>query len=239
MLHLPFELQSPQIRTTEEMRIVLLNPECQCKDPLYFMYRNVAKTQEDQSWLKEHNLRYDITVIPPALIGEEYVKTKGHYHPKNSYGIEYPELYEVLDGTGHYLLQKKDLTDVFVVLASSGDLVLVPPGYGHVTINPTSGRTLVMANLVADNFTSEYYEFEQQHGAAYYEVRNRGFIRNPKYPRTPMIRQVKVNPACIRALTGGKSLYDLVREERMGRILDPRISSDKIIHQWYQSSVHR
>ena len=32
--------------------------------------------------MEDAGLRYDITVIYPGLIGSEYVKTLGHYHPK-------------------------------------------------------------------------------------------------------------------------------------------------------------
>ena len=35
------------------------------------------------------------------------------------------------------------------------DKVLVPPGYGHITIN-RSNKTLKMANFVARNFSSLY-----------------------------------------------------------------------------------
>jgi len=37
-----------------------------------------------------------------------------------------------------------------------GDTVFIPPGYGHVTINPSDHRTLVMANVVSNAFLSEY-----------------------------------------------------------------------------------
>jgi len=52
----------------------------------------VTKNDEDREWLRTHAIRYDITVILPADIGGEYVKTKGHYHPENSTGTGYTEL---------------------------------------------------------------------------------------------------------------------------------------------------
>ncbi|WP_301664617.1 glucose-6-phosphate isomerase family protein [Methanoculleus frigidifontis] len=96
-------------------------------------------------WLAEQNVRFDITVIPPGAVGGEYVKTKGHYHPLTPAGIGYPELYQVLAGEAHYLLQRKNLRDVVVVTAKAGEFVLIPPGYGHVTVNPGK-ENLVMAN---------------------------------------------------------------------------------------------
>ena len=107
-------------------------------------------------WLHHHNLRYDLTVIPSCEICGEWVKTKGHYHPKNPAGIGYPEIYEVIEGQVHYLLQSRNLDDVVIISAQAGDLVIIPPEYGHVSINPSQDSALVMANIVSTAFESEY-----------------------------------------------------------------------------------
>ena len=165
-----FPLPTPTVRTIDEMRSVLFNPAATYPKPLYTMYRDVAKTEADHTQLHSHAIRYDITIIPPATIGGEYVKTKGHYHPENPGGVGYPELYEVVEGVAHFLLQKKTLDHIVLVKAAKGDIVLIPPGYGHVTINPSEEETLVMANLVSTAFESEYAFYETMHGAAWYEL---------------------------------------------------------------------
>ena len=91
----------PQIRTIEEMREVLADPGCTSDQPLYFMYRDLAKSESDREWLRQNRVRYDITVIPARTLCGEYVKTKGHYHTENPAGEIYPEIYEVLEGAGH------------------------------------------------------------------------------------------------------------------------------------------
>ena len=58
-------------------------------------------------------------------------------HPENPAGTGYPELYEVVEGVAHFLLQKKTLEHIVLVKAAKGDIVLIPLGYGHVTINPS------------------------------------------------------------------------------------------------------
>jgi len=184
------ELPEPSVRTIQEMRSVLAEPECACEAPLYFMYRDLARSDADWQWLHTHHLRYDLTVIPPRDICGEYVKTKGHYHPKNAHGIGYPELYEVLEGTVHYLLQSQSLDDVALVSAQAGDIVIIPPGYGHVSVNPSSEMTLSMANIVSTAFESEYGEYETLHGAAYYEMTEGELKKNPHYPRVPLARKL-------------------------------------------------
>jgi len=196
------ELPQPDVRTVEDMRLVLADPLCKISGSLYFMYRDLAKSDADWNWLHRNHLRYDITVIPPGSICDELVKTKGHYHPKNPAGIEYPEIYEVVEGQAHYLLQSRQLDDVVMVSADAGDLVIIPPGYGHVTINPSPDATLVMANIVSRAFESEYGPYEKYQGGAYYEMRDGRLQKNSRYPDLPPLRYIgatctgKIHPFC-------------------------------------------
>ena len=57
-----------------------------------------------------------------------------------------------MDGIAHFLLQTKKLDDVVLIKALKGDIIVIPPGYGHVTINPTLDHPLTMANLVSTAF---------------------------------------------------------------------------------------
>lgn len=167
---------------------------------LYFMFRDLH-LPEHRALFREKGVRYDITVIAPGTIGREYVKTAGHYHPlKPGTEYTYPEVYEVLYGEAHYLFQKpvelnnpeKGLEEVFIVAAGPGDKVLIPSGFGHVTINPGSGF-LVMSNLVADNFASVYEPLREMGGAGYCQLcdpaddRKPCFVTNPCYsPDLPL-----------------------------------------------------
>jgi len=203
---------NPDVRTVDGMRAVLADPDCTASAPLYFMYRNLARNKDDQIWLSGHDLRYDITVIPPCTLCGEYVKTKGHYHPDAPGGYGYPELYQVLAGSAHFLLQKKDLSDIVVISADQGDVVPVPPGYGHVTINP-SDKKLVMANLVSQAFLSEYTFYEKMHGAAYYEMEGENWVKNVNYPPVPALRFIAADDIPNLRTEHGKPIYDLIGTE--------------------------
>jgi glucose-6-phosphate isomerase len=204
------ELPRPSVRTVEEMRSVLAFPSCESSEPLYYMYRDLAKSDEDWSWLHNHQLRYDLTVIPSRDFCGEWVKTKGHYHPKNQAGIGYPEIYEVIEGKAHYLLQSRMLDDVVLISASAGDLVVIPPEYGHISINPSTDTTLVMANIVSTAFQSEYAEYEKYHGGAYYVMSSGKIQKNAYYSSLPPVRYL--GATCARGmhhLCKGP-LYDLI-----------------------------
>lgn len=148
---------------------------------LYFMYRAFC-LPEHQMLFRENRIRYDITVLIPGSIGAEYIKTAGHYHPlKPGAACTYPEVYEVLHGRALYLIQKPHclaepragLEQVIVFDAVPGDKVLIPPDFGHVTINP-GPDFLIMSNLVAADFESIYDPLREMGGAGYFGLVSAG-----------------------------------------------------------------
>lgn len=209
-------LHEPDIRMLSDMEDVLLNKDVlQGGDrELYFMYRDLSLSRRDYETIVEHGLRYDITVIPPAMLGREFVKTLGHYHPPApGTDLSYPEVYEVLMGEAHYLLQKHEggrVTDVVLVKASEGDKVIIPPNYGHVTIN-AGNRELKMANWASREFSSVYGPYVEKHGAAYYLTED-GLLVNPNYGNVPEVREVKPGSFTEVGLVRGKEMYGLVRD---------------------------
>ena len=211
--------QEPDIRMLSDIKAVLLDREIlQGGDrELYYMYRDLALSRSDHDTMLEHGLRYDITIIPPAMLGREYVKTLGHYHTVvPGTDMSYPEVYEVLAGEGHYLLQKRiggSVIDVVMVRASAGDKVIIPPDYGHVTIN-TSNKELKMANWVSREFASVYEPYVELHGAAYYLTED-GFIANPGYVDVPEIREAKPSSFSDVGLARGREIYGLVKDIEM------------------------
>lgn len=148
---------------------------------VYYMFRGVDELG---------SIRYDITVIPQLALGKEHAKTYGHYHPRAKEGLSFCEVYEVLKGEAHYLLQKKSeggTSDVILVKAKKGDKVIIPPNYGHVTIN-AGKETLVMANLVSPVFESDYKEYKRRGGGAYFELGNGKLVANKRYKKNAKIK---------------------------------------------------
>lgn len=169
-------------------------------EPAYFMYRNV-RLAGDEKELKDRELRFDLTVIPKGMLGKEYTKTLGHYHPKKpGTAYSYPELYYVISGQATYILQKKStdnlVDDAIIVRVEAGNSIVMPPGYGHVTVNELK-ESLVMANWVDSTFESEYQDYERLHGAAYYLFNNFGLAKtviNENYLNSPQILEMKAKP---------------------------------------------
>jgi glucose-6-phosphate isomerase, archaeal len=197
--HAPLKDQEPAVRTIEEMKPVLLDRETSStRDEMYYMYRDVHMP-DHESIIRPSGARYDITVIPPAMIGGEFNKTVGHYHPmKEGTQFAYPEVYEILNGKGLIFLQKMDakfdeVIAVIVLEVKQGDKIVYPPNYGHILIN-LGDEPLVTSNWVAGEFTSLYQQVVDYAGMAYYVVADKEkgykFVPNSKYKNHPPVRMI-------------------------------------------------
>ena len=178
----------PSVRKFGDMVPVLMHPntdtELDPETPTYFMYRGPEQFG---------HVRYDVTRIPPIGLCGEFNKTFGHMHPMSKKGAYWPEMYEVLEGSAHFVLQKVDqlgVSDAVLLMAKKGECFMVPPGYGHVTINPGK-PDLVMGNLVSDLFDSDYSMFPARQGACIYETSDSKVVRNKNYGSTFEIRQLR------------------------------------------------
>lgn len=165
------------VRTLKEMRNVLYDQKWakSAKNfDVYYVWRGVK-------WKGE--LRYDITIIPPKMLGKEFPKTKGHKHLG-----KFKELINVLEGKAFYFSQwgkNNKVKKVEVIKAEKGDWIIYPPHGDHLTINPTKKR-LVMANWLSKKCKSDYSLFEKMKGACYYYTRQ-GWIKNKNYAKIPKL----------------------------------------------------
>jgi len=205
----------PDIRRLYDMKDVLYDQEWAAdaeNSELYYMYRDLYLSRKDKNLLRDQSLRYDITIIPPEMLGKEYIKTAGHYHPKvPGSNVTYPEVYEVLEGEATYLLQREDLSEVVVMRAFSGDKVVIPPGYGHITINQSNKR-LKMANFVCGDFSSIYGPIKEKGGGAYFLLEE-GFVKNPSCSEAAPLREIEVPRARDMGFVRSREMYPLLREK--------------------------
>lgn len=187
------ENHRPTYRRFKELVPVLYDP-ASCRDihpeqPVYEVYRGLCG-EDDRQMLLERGLRYDVTIMPPMMLGEEYVKTLGHDHLPYAEDWGPPEVFEILEGEARFLIQKyqgREIVDVSLVKAKTGDKVLVPPNCGHVMINAFS-RRLVVGNLISRFCLQTYRRFVEQRGAAYYLLKSNRLVRNLSYTSAPDVR---------------------------------------------------
>ena len=226
-------------RTATELRGVLLEEPGVPEDTsLYLMYDGIYR-EKDRALIKRSRLRYDLTLIFPGTIGTEYIKTAGHYHSLSRDTIHsYPELYEVLYGTLHFILQKRgkennQIEDAVLAISERGERIVVPPDYGHVAVNP-GNEPLVLANWIADECTSDYKTMREYRGGVYYEKKSNGsyrLIENRHYKKIPPLRKIKTDKerASIFNFQDIPLLYDILleRPHTLNWLLDPKDAMDR------------
>jgi glucose-6-phosphate isomerase len=155
---------------------------------LYYVYRRIYNKEDEQLFL-ESGVSYDLLVLLSGKVGQEYYKTRGHFHVnKPNMPDAYPEFYEVLSGEAILMLQKNsrsgEVEEIMAVEAQTNDIVYIPPGYGHVIINSTD-QPLVVGSLLASKLKYVTEPFIVKNGAAFYYIEMESgradFIKNPNY----------------------------------------------------------
>lgn len=221
------KMRMPQYSTREldALRPVLLDEDAAGPDVIYWMFRNTGMP-EDAALYEAHHLRYDISAFRPVMLGREYMKTSGHYHPMiPGTRHAYPEVYEILHGEALYIMQALDdyaaapdevvVEDVILCRVQAGQKIIMPPGYGHVTVN-TLDEPLLMSNWVSSRFGSFYGTVEAARGFAWYVVDDGGeprYLKNERYARgVPEIRWAEVREVPELGLTWDRPMYEACAE---------------------------
>ena len=223
------KMRAPAVRMLSDIKGLLYDSEWSKTAPdmdLYYMYNDVALSEGDRQLILNQGLRFDVTIIPPLKLGTEPVKTAGHYHPLvEKTGITYPEIYEVLEGRAHFLLQCGDpgsISDVIFIDAAEGDKVIIPPNYGHVMVNPGQD-VLVLSDWVFRGFKSIYDTYVSCGGAAYFELTGGELVPNGKYGEPPAIRFLEPTNFAEVGLSKDRGMYDLVGDiEKLGYLKRPQ-----------------
>lgn len=190
-------LEEPGRRRFGDLRAVVAYPEAVdpiADDVAYLTYRDVR--QADETGLGAEGLRYDVTVTLPGTVAEEYVKTAGHYHGLDANGVSWPEIYDVLAGSAVFVLQRAEgdpagdpaVTRGVAIVAGPGDRLVIPPDFGHVTVN-VGATPLVVADLVAVESVNHYQGYACRRGGAMrvMAASDAPFetVWNPAYPDVP------------------------------------------------------
>lgn len=224
-------VEQTSVRTAREMKEYTADPAATAsQDTIYTVYRNLARS-EDAAAIDTSGLRYDITVIPPGFFtgrSREFFRTAGHYHvPATS--IEYPEVYEVLSGHAYWLIQRprpgapSDLEEIYAIEAVAGEKALMPPGFGHITVNAYS-EPLVTANWIGKSTRYDYQPYRELRGGGYWLLESSSpetieFENNANYHTVPELKKLRPRELPAFGLTRSRPLYTLATDPQHLRFL--------------------
>ena len=189
-------------RNLHDLDAVWANP---VRDAERVIYRYTAglHLQGDAAVWAAANVVYGIVIFAPGEFAGEYVKSSGQYHPPTPPSNKAtPEIYTVLSGVGHFLLQKASppyskIEDVVLVEVRAGESFVVPPDYGHLQINP-GPEPLVFSYAVKDGMKGVYDPFKERGGALYFEMADEQhrFVLNPRYGTQLPLRVIRAADLC-------------------------------------------
>lgn len=194
------------------------------EEEFYDVYRGI-RLPDDQAILESKKYRYDITVVMDGTVNGECKKTSGHYHGYNPQRTNtYAEVYEVIKGTALYVLQRADnfedspenikIDDLILTVVREGQTILIPPNYGHCSINIGDGP-LVFSNLAYVPCPVTYDSVRYYHGMSYYVLKENGQIRvvpNPHYVDAPKPKYAIVKENQKLGVQFGHPVYQAYKE---------------------------
>ncbi|MFT4028310.1 MAG: glucose-6-phosphate isomerase family protein [Protaetiibacter sp.] len=155
----------------------------------FFDVRDLA----DEQRILDGKLAYSLTSIRRAPVGSESAKTHGHVHSYEPDGFPPAEAYEVLAGSGVFVLQDlhagpRSLVAV-AVHAEVGDVVVIPGALYHCSVNAGEGR-LVFADLCRRGMSDVYGDVRDAGGFSYLRQDSGELRPNPRYTAVPELVHV-------------------------------------------------
>jgi glucose-6-phosphate isomerase len=209
---------SYNVRRVRDHDLVWAHPVPDEDRTIYYYTSGLWLAGDRAAW-KRSGVIYGIVVIPPGTFGGEYVKSGGQYHPLCGGNRQAtPEIYTVLRGTGHFLLQKSAppydvIEDAVLVEVQAGESFVVPPDYGHLQINPAT-EPLIFSYVVMDGMKGVYGPFRERHGAIYYEMAQgpQRYVFNTRYASELPLRLLKAGDICQVPLLSTPTTYQTIRD---------------------------
>jgi glucose-6-phosphate isomerase len=214
------KLNKPTFRVRElyDLNMVWANPKDEENRVLYKVTSGLWLNGDEAIW-KSANIMYGIVLFSSGTVGGEFIKSSGQYHPICAGNTKAtPEIYTVLKGIGHFLLQKATppyevIEDAVLVEVHEGETFVVPPDYGHLQINP-GNNILVFSYAVMDGLEGVYEPYRKKRGAIYYEIAEgpERYVFNTNYPRRIPLRFIRAGQICQLPFLDEEVTYQKIRD---------------------------
>lgn len=223
-------------RTLDAIRPSLMDPACTGPGTVYSIAMDVGK-EEHRAVLEEMHLLYGAVTYATGRLGCEPVRSQGHIHAVSRYsGLSTPEVYEIWSGEAIIYMQERaeDYPGrCFAVYAAMGDVVIVPPGWAHATINAGTDADVPMsfgAWCVRD-YGFDYSGVRAHGGIAWFPVfDDKGRLtwqKNPQYRECEIIcKKPEAHPEL--GIVTGEPIYQTFENNprTFDYVVNPAIKAD-------------
>ena len=184
----------PEFRALDSIRQSLLNNDCDGPEIVYSIVMDVGKKKHREK-LNQMMLLFGVVGYAAGKLGLEPIRSQGHIHKISLHsGWSPPEVYEIWQGKATIYMQEY-ADDVpgrcFAVMAESGDVVIVPPGWAHATISADASTPLVFGAWCDREYGFEYDKVRAHRGLAWYPLLNNNnqieWQANSNYKKSELI----------------------------------------------------
>ena len=163
----------PELRTLDSIRRSLRNPDSKGSEVLYCISMDVGK-KEDFKLMEERNLLFGVVTYASGTIGDEPVRSQGHIHAISpSCNASTCEVYEIFDGEAFIYMQESgqdDAGECYAIYAKVGDVIIVPPGWVHATINANIHQNMTFGAWCVRDYGFDYEDVKKHKGIAFFPV---------------------------------------------------------------------
>lgn len=163
----------PELRHLDAIRASLRDPGCLGPDVVYSIVMDTGQ-RVDQGDLTQRNLLYGAVIYNAGQLGDEPIRSQGHVHKVSpSCQSSTPEVYEIHSGVGIVYMQESSNDNPgrqFAVTAHPGQIVVVPPGWAHMTVSADPEQPLAFGAWCVRDFGFEYAAVRAHNGLAWLPV---------------------------------------------------------------------
>jgi glucose-6-phosphate isomerase len=156
---------------------------------VFHLYQEVKKIEDKEYW---DDIQFDIVVILPGFLGEEFNKTIGYRRSVAENGFRYPEIYQIAEGYAEFFLQQsreehEQIKEAIMIRAQKHDLIIIPPMYNVTIINPSEKKNII-SRLRAIDVEEISEDYERTKGECYYRLEEGKWAFNPNYEEIPALK---------------------------------------------------
>ena len=209
----------PEIRRLDDIRSSLADPHCEGPEELYCIAMDVFR-KRDLSDLIARNLLYGVVTYAAGTLGDEPVRSQGHIHAVSpSCGSSTCEVYEIWQGEAIIYMQTgsgDEAGNCYAVRAGEGDVVIVPPGWVHATVNAGTGTAMTFGAWCVRDYGFDYKAVREHGGIAFFPKIRDGKIcweANPRYTGGSLIEK-SARTYMDFGITPGVSIYRQYEKRR-------------------------
>ena len=184
-----------EVRHLSDIRKSLMDPNCNGPEDLYGIVMDIGN-EKDREKMEERNLLFASCVYNFGQMGKEPIRSQGHIHSvSKSCNSSTCELYEIWEGEAIIYMQeyvKDNPGRCFAIRAKQGEVVIVPPYWGHQTVNANTDKPMVFGAWCVKDYGFDYDDVRAHRGLAYYPVvENKDIVwnKNPNYEESTLIER--------------------------------------------------